>query len=106
MFLKVCFCFITISFIFVLDSEAIRKYLHSKAFKTGRRTMMNEEPENSFNLIMGQIILTLWEFVDCLNLMNVPKNPTDPLALSPWLLSDFVPDKVSPSGTRFRFPLL
>jgi len=84
----------------------VRKYLHSQAFKTGRRTMMNEDPENSFNLLMGQIVLTLWEFVDCLNLMNVPKNPSEPLAISPWYLSDFVPDKVSPSGTCFHFPLL
>ena len=69
--------------------------------------MDKEDPTFTYNLMMGKICLTLWQFVDLLNLIGVPKDPQKPLQLNTWCLTDFVQNKVSASSTNlFGFPVL
>ena len=66
---------------------------------------MNDDPSNTFNVHMAKICLTLWELVDSLNSIGVPKDPKYPLKTNNWFLTDFVQNKVSASGTNFSaFP--
>ena len=69
--------------------------------------MLGEDPDSSFNLLVGQIILNLWQMVDMFNLLKVPKDPMRPVRnpyhkrpLSDrWCLMDYVPEQVRSSGT-------
>ena len=61
--------------------------------------MLNEDPNSTFNLLMAQLCFCLWEFVDSLNLLAVPKDPCRPILSGNWVLTDYIPQKVSPSGT-------
>ena len=72
--------------------------MERKFGKNGKLIMLNDVPENSFNLLLGQIVLTLWEMVDVFNMLAIPYDADFPCT-SKWCLSDFVPKKVSPSGT-------
>ena len=66
---------------------------------------MNDDPNCTFNLLMAELCFCLWEMVDCLNLLAVPKDPSRPILSGSWSVSDFLPHKVSPSGTGFSvFP--
>ena len=84
----------------ILDCELMKKFIEDSAFgRRGARVMMNEDPNCTFNLLMAQICFCLWELVDSLNLIAVPKDPQQPVLSGNWLLSDFVPQEVSPSST-------
>ena len=75
--------------------------MERKFGNNGKLIMLNDDPENSFNLLLGHLTLTLWEMVDVLNMIAVPYNADFPQT-SRWCLSEFVPKKVSPSGTSHR----
>ena len=96
------YCFL----IFISDCEAIRKFLIGSAFEKNQYIMMNNDPNCSYNLLMGQLVLAFWEFITCLNYAEVPKDPNTPLASKPWVLADYIPTAVSPSGTSRGVPLL
>lgn len=80
--------------------------MEGKFGRFGHLLVLGSDPNSTFNLLLGQIVLTLWELVDSLNLIYVPRNASFPSSGRTWCLLDFVPKKVSPSGTLFRFPLL
>ena len=78
--------------------------MERKFGKNGKLVMLNDDPENSFNLLLGHLVLTLWEMVDAFNMIAVPYKADFPQT-SRWCLSEFVPKKVSPSGTSHRVSL-
>ena len=92
----------------VLDVEDIRSFLKGKQGRTGRLVMMNDDPGNSYNVIIGKITFNLWELVDALNITGVPLDSNKNSETSPWYLTHFVPKEVSlrcPSGTHLAaFP--
>ena len=69
---------------------------------------MNKDPQNSFNLLIGQLLLCLWEYCDMMNRTRVPHDPDAPVVENPWFLTEFATRSVSPSGTHpFQsFPVL
>ena len=96
-----------------LDSLAVGRYVSGKFGKTGRLVMLGDDPESSFNLVMGQLVLNLWQMVDMLNILRIPKDPMRPVRnpyhkrpnSAKWCLTDFVPEQVRSSGTHFSaFP--
>ena len=84
-----------------LDCAKVSRTLKDSKFGThGSRVIMDkEDPTFTYNLMMGKICLTLWQFVDLLNLIGVPKDPLKPLQRGNWFLTDFVQNKVSSSST-------
>ena len=72
--------------------------MERKFGKNGKLILLNDDPENSFNVLLGHLTLTLWEMVDVFNMTMVPYSADFPQTAR-WCLSDFVPKKVSPSGT-------
>ena len=94
------FKLIAITITHLLDCDLARKYMEGKFGRTGKFLMLNSDPENSFNILLGHIILTIWEMIDSFILAGVPYDPAFPLSSSTdWCLLEFVPKKVSPSGT-------
>ena len=79
----------------------MQNYFDCRFGKTGRLATLGEDPMSSFNLLLGKIVLTLWEMVDNFNLLNLPRDPRSPLS-GKWRLLDFVPKKVSSSNTSKR----
>ena len=72
--------------------------MEGKFGRFGHLLILGSDPASTFNLLLGQIVLTLWEFVDNLNLIHVPRDAAFPSTGQKWCLLDFVPKKVSPSG--------
>ena len=79
----------------------VQKYVDGRFGKTGRLVPLGDDPLSSFNLLLGKIVLTLWEMVDSFNLLSLPRDPKSPLS-GQWCLLDFVPKKVSSSNTSKR----
>ena len=86
------------SIYFVLDCPDVQKYVDGRFGKTGRLVPLGDDPLSSFNLLLGKIVLCLWEMVDTFNLLGLPRDSKSPLSQK-WCLTDFVPKKVSPSNT-------
>ena len=61
---------------------------------------MNKDPQNSFNLLIGQLLLCLWEYCDMMTRTRVPHDPDAPVLENPWYLTEFATRSVSPSGTH------
>ena len=92
---------ITCFLLYILDCEEIHKFISNKQFgRKGHRIFMEDGPSNTYNTMMAKVCLTLWEMVDCLNIIGVPKDPQKPLQLNTWCLTDFVQNKVSASSTN------
>ena len=85
----------------MLDCLEVQKHVDGRFGKTGRLAPLGTNPLSSFNLLLGKMVLTLWEMVDTFNLLGLPRDPRSPLSKR-WLLLDFVPKKVSPSNTSKR----
>ena len=83
---------------FSLDCPEVQKYVDGRFGSTGRLAPLGEDPLSSFNLLLGKIVLTLWEMVDTFNLLGLPRDLSSPLSKQ-WCLVDFVPKKVSTSNT-------
>ena len=67
--------------------------------------MLGTDPDNSFNILMGRLVLLLWEYCDCLNMTRVPKDPD--ATETTWYLTDFINKKVAfPVLTPRSFPVL
>ena len=56
--------------------------------------MMDSDPQNSYNLVIGKITFILWELVDSLNAAKIPSNQMVSDVPTPWYLTHFVPKKV------------
>ena len=56
--------------------------------------MMNDDPGNSYNVIIGKVTFMLWELVDALNVSKVPYDSNKKDEVSPWYLTHFVPKEV------------
>ena len=91
----------------------IGRFIAGKFGKTGQLIMLNDDPDSTFNLCVGQIILNIWQLVDMLNVLRIPKDPMRPVRnpyfkrpmAARWCLTDFVPEQVRSSGTHFSaFP--
>ena len=91
----------------------VGQFVSGKFGNTGRLMILGDDPESSFNLIIGQMVLTTWQLVDVLNMLRVPKDPMRPVrnpyrkrpVSAKWCLTDFVSDQVRSSGTHFSaFP--
>ena len=83
------FCYIYL----VLDCPDVQKYVDGRFGKTGRLVPLGDDPLSSFNLLLGKIVLCLWEMVDTFNLLGLPRDSKSPLSQK-WRLTDFVPKKV------------
>ena len=85
----------------------VGRFVSGKFGQTGKMMMLGDDPESSFNSVMGQMVLNLWQMVDVLNMLRIPKDPMRPVRnpyhMRPlsarWCLTDFVPEKVRSSGT-------
>ena len=90
-----------------LDSVEVGRFISGKFGKNGQLIILGEDPESTFNICVGRIILNLWQMVDMFNLLRVPKDPMRPVRnpyhkrpiSDRWCLTDFVPEKVRSSGT-------
>ena len=79
---------------FVLDIADLRSAVQNGPFGTaGKLVYRGEDPNSTYNLAIGKIILLLWEFVDILRSWNV-------LNMN-WDLTKFISRKVSSSGSLF-----
>ena len=90
--------FVTIFHLLLLDCAEVQKYVDGRFGKTGRLVPINENPLSTFNLLLGKMVLILWEMVDTFNLLKLPCNNQQPLSRK-WCLLDFAPKKVSSSNT-------
>ena len=81
-----------------LDCPEIQKFVDGRFGKSGRLILINDDPMSSFNLLLGKIVLTLWEMIDSFSVLGLPRDPQKPLSKR-WCLLDYVPKKVSPSNT-------
>ena len=97
----------------ILDSLEIGRFVSGKFGKTGKLVMLGEDPDSIFNILIGQMVLNLWQLVDMLNVLRIPKDPMRPVRnpyfkrplSAKWCLTDFVPEQVRSSGTRLSaFP--
>ena len=56
---------------FLIDCPEVQKYVDGRFGKTGRLAPLGDDPLSSFNLLLGKIVLTLWEMVDTFNLSSL-----------------------------------
>ena len=90
-----------------IDSVEVGRFIAGKFGKTGQLIMLDDNPDSTFNLCVGQVILSLWQLVDMLNVLRIPKDPMRPIRNpyfkrpldARWCLTDFVPEQVRSSGT-------